>query len=175
MFVYRIRVQGDTYKQYDGDIMIEVDSRCDELNKDLLINYQGKFDFSKIFQKYFPSNSNIAWKKAGKSQKVNFIGTTFSSILEENIERLSDCTLKVKKSEKENFEFFESKDNFSVYTTMMSPNWGVKDGVPEIYDIQNGVNIFVDNSDKICYIIFTECGISQRKIISMEDISQIIS
>lgn len=172
MFVYRVRVQGDTYGEYDGDILIELAEKCDALNKDLLIEYSGEFEAKKIFAPYISEETSFAYKTAEKGNKVWFVGRKFSSVLKKAPEKLVNRTIVVNDEEVECLEKIDSSEEWTIYSNVDELNNSVEKGYPEIFDIRNSVSIFVGKSES--WIVFTECGVTIKKRISNEYVKEML-
>lgn len=177
MPIYKIRVRGSIYGEYDGDVLVESSERIPEFNKDLLIEYHGKLKMMDLIMFYLNPQipQYIAYKTAGMKFPMEYyidngkyISKSFDSQLRESIDHLKKQTIKIRKNEIDCLSLQDKKEDWECISSIEDIEWNIKKRKPTIDDIRNGVTIFI-YKETYSFIVFTECGISIEKTLSEND------
>lgn len=171
MSIYKVRVLGDTYEEYDGDVLVETSEKIKALNRDITLEYSGPFNMLKILEPFLDKSVEgqmVAYKTAHMKKAASFmyidgefIETKFDCVISNAVDKIHDRTITAKNSELIMMTHKSSKDGWNATSTEEELMWNISDGKPQVTSIQNSVTVFENGDDR--EIIIMLCGSVIRK------------
>lgn len=171
MGIYKVRVHGDTYEEYDGDVLVETSEKIRPLNRDIVLEYSGPFNMLKILEQFLDKSIDtqfIAYKTAFMKTAAQFAYVNgrfdefnFGAKISKAPEKLVDRTITATVAELLYMTHKSYSSGWTATSTEDNLMWYVENDVPKVASIQNSVTTFEKNGEK--FIVIMNCGSLIRK------------
>ena len=175
MNFFKIYLVGDTYGQFDGEVLIATTEKNPLLVNEYTLNYSGMFyseTVLKVIQPFLSTTEQgIAFIRAGARKPFISNKELFDKDMDECIlqlvknDKLKNGILKVYPKEIPLLVNKSKKGWITATSTVEDLNWNTDNG-GTVCDIRNAITIFEGRHD---YLVFTMGGMSIRKKLRADD------
>lgn len=175
MYFFKIYLTGDTYGQFDGEVLIATTEKNTSLVSQYNLNYSGVFSPEIVLETIQPflstTDQGIAFIRAGTKKpfisKNKYFDKDMNEYLSQLVknDKLKNGILKVYPTEISLLVNKSEKGGITATSTVEDLNWNAENN-GTVCDIRNAITIFEGRHD---YLVFTMGGMSIRKKLRADD------